>query len=66
LLLAARLEGLLLDPVYSGKALAGLVALPPRSVQNRAIVFLATGGTPALFASRYEAWLAGGADAAPA
>ena len=66
LLLAARLEGLLLDPVYSGKALAGLVALPPGSVPHRAIVFLATGGTPALFDSRYEAWLAGDAGAAPA
>ncbi len=66
LLLAARLEGLLLDPVYSGKALAGLVALPPGSVPHRAIVFLATGGAPALFASRYEAWLAGDADAGPA
>jgi 1-aminocyclopropane-1-carboxylate deaminase/D-cysteine desulfhydrase-like pyridoxal-dependent ACC family enzyme len=66
LLLAARGEGLLLDPVYSGKALAGLVALPPDSVPRRAIVFLATGGTPVLFASRYEAWLAGGEGAAPA
>jgi 1-aminocyclopropane-1-carboxylate deaminase/D-cysteine desulfhydrase-like pyridoxal-dependent ACC family enzyme len=66
LLLAARLEGLLLDPVYSGKALAGLVALPPGSVPHRAIVFLATGGAPALFTSRYEAWLAGDADAASA
>ena len=66
LLLAARLEGLLLDPVYSGKALAGLVALPPRSVPHRAIVFLVTGGAPALFASRYEAWLARDADAGPA
>jgi D-cysteine desulfhydrase len=61
--LAARTEGLLLDPVYSGKALAGLIALarglvpPRRSMPHRAIVFLATGGVPALFASRYEAWL---------
>ncbi len=47
--LAARSEGLLLDPVYSGKALAGLRA--------KAIVFLATGGVPALFTSRYEGWL---------
>jgi D-cysteine desulfhydrase len=71
--LAARTEGLILDPVYSGKALAGLVALvagggvapvsdaaaavsgqPP----PRAIVLLATGGTPALFASRFAGWLA--------
>jgi D-cysteine desulfhydrase len=66
LLLAARREGLLLDPVYSAKALAGLVALPPGRVPHRAIVFLATGGTPALFASRYEEWLAGGEGAVPA
>ncbi len=57
--LAARSEGLLVDPVYSGKALAGLIALPPTEVDARAIVFLATGGVPALFAARYEAWLTG-------
>ena len=55
--LAARTEGLVLDPVYSGKAMAGLVALPPSELQAKAIVFLATGGVPALFESRYEAWL---------
>jgi 1-aminocyclopropane-1-carboxylate deaminase/D-cysteine desulfhydrase-like pyridoxal-dependent ACC family enzyme len=55
--LAARAEGLLLDPVYSGKAMAGLMALPESGLQARAIVFLATGGIPALFGSRYEAWL---------
>jgi D-cysteine desulfhydrase len=60
LLLAARREGLLLDPIYSGKALAGLAAVAPDTIARRAIVFLASGGVPALFASRYEAWLAGG------
>ncbi len=56
--LAARSEGLLLDPVYSGKALAGLLSLGPAGLSRaRAIVFLATGGVPALFTSRYEAWL---------
>ena len=55
--LAARTEGLLLDPVYSGKAMAGLMALPRSELDARAVVFLATGGVPALFASRYEAWL---------
>ena len=61
--LAARSEGLLLDPVYSGKALAGLAAMAapvspvPTRLDARAIVFLASGGVPALFASRYEAWL---------
>jgi D-cysteine desulfhydrase len=57
--LAARTEGLVLDPVYSGKAMAGLMALPPSELQARAIVFLATGGVPALFESRYEEWLSG-------
>jgi L-cysteate sulfo-lyase len=66
--LAARSEGLLLDPVYSGKALAGLAAMAapgspaPTRLDARAVVFLATGGVPALFASRYEGWLA---DAGP-
>ena len=59
ILLAARLEGLLLDPVYSGKALAGLMALRPSELQANEIVFLATGGVPALFTSRYEEWLTG-------
>jgi D-cysteine desulfhydrase family pyridoxal phosphate-dependent enzyme len=50
--LVARTEGILLDPVYTGKAMAGLIDhvrrghVPPGSV----VVFLHTGGTPALFA----------------
>jgi D-cysteine desulfhydrase family pyridoxal phosphate-dependent enzyme len=55
----ARSEGLLLDPVYSGKAMAGLMNMGPAALSQKAIVFLATGGTPALFTSRYEVWLAG-------
>ncbi|MDP9484032.1 MAG: pyridoxal-phosphate dependent enzyme, partial [Chloroflexota bacterium] len=55
--LAAQSEGLLLDPVYSGKALAGLMSLEPAGLSAKAIVFLATGGAPALFISRYEDWL---------
>lgn len=50
--LVARLEGLLIDPVYTGKAMAGLIDLI-RSGQiqrARAVVFWHTGGTPALFA----------------
>jgi len=35
------------------------MALPPSELQARAIVFLATGGVPALFESRYEEWLSG-------
>jgi D-cysteine desulfhydrase family pyridoxal phosphate-dependent enzyme len=57
--LAARSEGLLLDPVYSGKAMAGLVGLARAGLTAKAVVFLATGGVPALFIARYEAWLVG-------
>jgi D-cysteine desulfhydrase family pyridoxal phosphate-dependent enzyme len=57
--LAARSEGLLLDPVYSGKAMAGLIGLARAGLPAKAVVFLATGGVPALFTSRYEDWLVG-------
>ena len=51
---AARLEGLLLDPVYSGKAMAGLIGLVERGAfsPDDTVVFLHTGGTPALFPYR--------------
>ena len=57
--LAGRLEGLLLDPVYSGKALAGLVAArhDGRIGRDTRVVFLHTGGLPALFAARYATWV---------
>jgi len=50
-LLAARTEGLLLDTVYSGRALAGLVHLAKKGdiAPGSKVVFLHTGGTPALF-----------------
>ena len=53
--LAARTEGLLLDPVYTGKAMAGLIARIPdeRVASSETVVFWHTGGAPALFASRY-------------
>ena len=52
--LAGRLEALALDPVYSGKGLAGLLALiaDGRWSQDEDVVFLHTGGAPALFAYR--------------
>jgi D-cysteine desulfhydrase len=56
--LAARTEALLLDPVYSGKAMAGLMALPRSELRATAIVFLATGGVPALFETRFADSLA--------
>ncbi|MDH3748417.1 MAG: D-cysteine desulfhydrase [Gammaproteobacteria bacterium] len=51
-LLLARLEGLLFDPVYSGKALAGLIDLVCSDgfAGAKNIVFLHTGGSAALFA----------------
>jgi D-cysteine desulfhydrase family pyridoxal phosphate-dependent enzyme len=53
--LAARLEGLVLDPVYTGKAMAGLVAAvrEGRVTSEDTAVFWHTGGAPALFATRY-------------
>jgi D-cysteine desulfhydrase len=50
--MVARLEGLLLDPVYTGKAMAGLIGLIRRGAfgKNEAVLFVHTGGSPALFA----------------
>lgn len=50
--LLARLEGIMLDPVYTGKAMAGLI---DGIAQNRfrregPLLFVHTGGSPALFA----------------
>lgn len=48
----ARTEGILLDPVYTGKAFAGLLDLAEKGQlgSNEPIIFLHTGGLPALFA----------------
>ena len=50
--LAGQFEALPLDPVYSGKALAGLIALirQGRWRNEEDVIFLHTGGAPALFA----------------
>ena len=49
--LVARLEGILLDPVYSGKGMAGLIDLCRKGhfKKGENIVFLHTGGAVALF-----------------
>jgi len=50
--LLARVEGILLDPVYTGKAMAGLLDLC-RNEHFQAddnVLFLHTGGSPALYA----------------
>ena len=51
-LMLARLEGLLFDPVYSGKALAGMIdhIRQGRFTRGQQIVFLHTGGSAGLFA----------------
>jgi 1-aminocyclopropane-1-carboxylate deaminase/D-cysteine desulfhydrase-like pyridoxal-dependent ACC family enzyme len=51
LAVAARLEGWVLDPVYTGKALAGLIADAQRGdLAGERVVFLHSGGAPSLFA----------------
>ncbi|MFH7906651.1 D-cysteine desulfhydrase [Enterobacter cloacae] len=50
--LLARLEGILLDPVYTGKAMAGLIdGIAQKCFKDEGpILFVHTGGAPALFA----------------
>lgn len=50
--LMARTEGIFLDPVYTSKAMAGLVDHVRKGMLTKddTVVFLHTGGTPALFA----------------
>ncbi len=50
--LLARTESILLDPVYSGKAMAGLIDLVRKDYfpEGSNVLFLHTGGSPALFA----------------
>lgn len=52
--LMARCEGLLVDPVYSGKALAGLLddLRQKRYQRGDNVLFVMTGGTPGLYAYR--------------
>ena len=52
--LLARIEGLVLDPVYTGKAMAGLIGLAREGFFKPAdtVVFVHTGGTQALYAYR--------------
>jgi D-cysteine desulfhydrase family pyridoxal phosphate-dependent enzyme len=50
--LVARTEGILLDPVYTGKSMAGLIGMiRSGQIESReTVLFLHTGGAPALFA----------------
>ena len=50
--LLARTEGVLLDPIYTGKAMAGLIDLAHQGVfrPGEKVLFLHTGGVPGLYA----------------
>ena len=60
--LAARTEGLLLDPVYTSKAMAGFIQRAREAGADRSLLFVHTGGTPALFAYEPALTAAFGAD----
>jgi len=55
ILLFARREAILLDPVYTGRAAAGLLDLIRQGFfkPKEKVLFWHTGGTPALFAEPY-------------
>jgi 1-aminocyclopropane-1-carboxylate deaminase/D-cysteine desulfhydrase-like pyridoxal-dependent ACC family enzyme len=63
--LFAENEGLLLDPVYTGRAAAGLIDLVHKGLfgKRETVLFWHTGGQPALFADKYSALFAGAGDA---
>lgn len=48
----ARMEGIVLDPIYTAKAFAAIVTMARdgRLTSNHTVIFIHTGGTPALFA----------------
>jgi D-cysteine desulfhydrase family pyridoxal phosphate-dependent enzyme len=53
--LFAKCEGLLLDPVYTGRAAAGMIDLIRKGFfkKDESVLFWHTGGQPALFADKY-------------
>ncbi len=54
--LFAKYEGLLLDPVYTGRAAAGMIDLMRKGFfkKEETVLFWHTGGQPALFAEKYS------------
>ena len=55
----AKYEGLLLDPVYTGRAAAGMLHLIRKKFfkKDETVLFWHTGGQPALFAEKYSVGL---------
>ncbi len=54
--LVAQTEGILLDPIYTGKVMAGLIDLIQKNTikKGETVVFVHTGGIPALFATEFR------------
>ncbi len=54
--LCSQLEGLLIDPVYTGRAMGGMINLIRKGffTADDSVLFWHTGGTPALFANKYQ------------
>jgi L-cysteate sulfo-lyase len=54
--LVARTEGVLLDPIYTGKGMAGLIDLIRKGVftEDDKVVFWHTGGVPSLFPPQFR------------
>lgn len=57
--LFAKYEGILLDPVYTGRAAGGMIDLVRKGFfkSDETILFWNTGGQPALFAEKYQTHL---------
>src|SRR5690606_17796395 len=56
MMLLARTEGIVLDPVYSGKGCSGLIGMIREGTlaPDKTAIFLHTGGAPAIFAMADE------------
>jgi D-cysteine desulfhydrase len=54
--LFAKSEGVLLDPVYTGRAAGGMIDLIRKGFfkKGQTVLFWHTGGSPALFADKYQ------------
>lgn len=54
--LYARLEGIILDPVYTARAAAGMIDLIKKGTfkSTNSVLFWHTGGIPAVFSERYS------------
>ena len=59
--MAAQSEGLILDPVYTAKAFRGFLECAKAAEEGQSLLFLHTGGTPAIFG--YERELSAAFDA---